>query len=183
MKTALGLLSAVTTQCLCSSSKKVKASPQAQNGNVQKSFYEMVSGLEKKKSTTCSNSSKYSAPLPLWHTSVASSHYKGMIINHLWALILSKQQHFNLSCIPSLACMWEGVCLPCTTSAPCRQQGFVCVHCSELPSHSHRALWVCQKFARFSREKQVFQMPIDADFKWLTRTTKSICKEADRSRL
>lgn len=117
------------------------------------------------------------------YKSVASSCHIGKIMNLLLPLFLSEQQHFNQSCIPSLAFVWEGVCLPCTTSTPCRQQGFVCVYCSELFSHSHQALWVCQKFARFSREKQVFQMPIDADFKWLTATTKNICKEADGSHL
>lgn len=49
----------------------------------------------------------------LWHTSVPPSCDKGMMINLLLPLIFNEEQHFNQSCIPSLACVWEGVCSLC----------------------------------------------------------------------
>lgn len=131
-----------------------------------------------KKSLFCNSFSKYT-PLALGHNSASPSYNKGMIINLLLPLIFYEQQHFNQSSIPSLACVWEGACSLCTTSTPCRQQWFVCVYCSGIFSQSHQALWVFQKFARFSHEKQMFQMSIDADFNWLTDSTKNMCKEAD----
>lgn len=113
----------------------------------------------------CNNFSTYTP-----HTLDATvSCYKGVIINNISPLIFYERQHFNQSCVPSLACMWEGVCSLRTTSTPSGRQGFVCVYCSEIFSHSHQALWVFRKFARFSREKQVFQMSIDADLKMTHR--------------
>lgn len=156
---ALGSLSAVTTQCLCSLSKKVKAGPHRDDVcGIRRLRLSLNASVFRKK---IYNILKHSAPLTLRHTSVSASSYKGMIINLLLPLAHCEQQHFDQSCIPSLACVWEGVCSLCTTSTPCRQQRFVCVYCSELFSHSHQALWVCQKFARFSGEEQVFQMLVD----------------------
>lgn len=128
---ALGSLSAVTTQCLCSLSKKVKTGPHRDDVHGIRRVYHWLTRLflEKK---IYENILKHSAPLSLRHTIVATSSYKGMIINILLLLAHCEQQHFDQSCIPSLACVWEGVCSLCTTSTPCRQQRFVCVYCSEL---------------------------------------------------